>query len=366
MHPARIARSCGMNASCGGAGVPERPTLSLPDGQPPCQGSGPAAACAATLEPGAIASGAASTPAGSAACPVMASKPVPANPATCSDVILAPDRPMSRSTLADRPSVRPSVPVDSLGSERPNVLMLSSDADSVLAGRSALLTATADQTVTGTGWAIEIFDLTSGTLVAACSEGSQCSVAYSASGRHEFSSFVTSPTDTIPDGAVAMQSNQVIVEWLGAGITVNQIVAGPGKPFTVTATSTVDVEGTGRRIEIYDLTSGSRVTYCSRGTRCMTTMTQTRGGVRRILAYVSGEPGAVSPPITLTWLKVSLSATSIGPKAGGTVHLKATVNVDLRGSGWAVAVYDQNSRLVGQLCKTGTACNVQAVMDGTS
>ena len=128
--------------------------------------------------------------------------------------------------------------------------------------------------------------------------------------------------------------------------------AGQGKSVTLTATSTIDVQQSNRQLEIVDRTAGSRLTYCSRGTVCTTTMKQAAGSTHEIVAHVTGAPEALSSPVHVTWLGVSLSATSIGPKSGGTVYLKATTNTDLGPTPWVVAIYDQQGRLVEQPCKT--------------
>jgi hypothetical protein len=219
--------------------------------------------------------------------------------------------------------------------------------------------------VTGTDRAIEIFDLTTGTLVGACGQGSQCAVAYTASSAvHEFAAFVTPPSANVPDNSIALASNHVHVGWLDSGISANATIVGPGQPITITATSTFDVHDSGRWLEIYDLTAGMRVTYCSQGTTCTTTMKQTSGGIHELVGYVTGKPEAVSDPIYVTWLAVSLTATSIGPRTGGAVYLKATTNADLSGTPWVLAIYDQQGRLVDHACKQGTTCSVQAWMDG--
>lgn len=356
---------CGPDASCAApADSAVNANISLPAGMRQCGGdSGPAAACATdTSTPGV---GTSSTPAGQTACAAVATKSLPVSPAACGNAVLTPDAPAGSSGVGDRPVVVPSVPLDSLGARLPDKVVLSSDQDNVRAGKTALLSATASGSVTGTDRAIEIFDLTTGSLVGACAQGSQCSVAYTTpSGVHEFAAFVTPPTTAAPDRSVALASNHIRVGWLDSGVSATPTIVGPGQPMTVTATSTFDVRDTGRWLEIYDLTAGAKVTYCTRGTSCTTTIKQPAGGVHKIVGYVTGKPEAVSSPLYLTWLKVSLSATSIGPKSGGTVHLRATANADLTNTPWVLGIYDARGRLVDHTCKTGTTCSVTAWMDG--
>src|SRR5439155_1671908 len=82
------------------------------------------------------------------------------------------------------------------------------------------------------------------------------------------------------------------------------------------------------------------------------------------VGYVTGEPEAVSAPIGLTWLDVSLSATTVGPKVDGTVYLKAVTNTDLTDTPWVVGIYDDQGHLVDHACKTGNTCSVQASVSG--
>ena len=356
LHPGQS--TCGPDSSCDGpVAADQSPNLSLPTGMSQCHDSGPAAACASAADAKASAPGTASTPPGTYACVPVAGKVFPTNLATCTNVTTGP---------ADGPP-SPGIQVDPSEVPIPDQLTLTSTSDAFRAGVSATITATANLSVTSTDRAIEIFDVTSGTLVGACGQGSQCSVDYAANaGVHEFAAFVTTPAQTPPTDPSTLASNHLSVGWLNSAITANQTVVGPGQPITITATSTLDVLQSGRWLEIYDLSTGARVTYCSRGTVCTTTMKMSGGGAHKLVGYVTGKPEAVSTPIYVTWLGVSLSATSIGPSAGGTVWLKATANADLTNTPWVMGVYDQRGRLVDHTCKTGTTCQVSAWMDGKS
>jgi hypothetical protein len=337
--------------------------VSLPRGLEQCAESGPAAACASGWSPADYLPGSPAVPAGLTTCSTDA-KSLPQTPAACTETVLPPVAP-ARTGTDGAPIVQPSPPIASLGTALPSRIVLTSSSETVNSDRPVTLTATASSTVTGTDLAIEIFDRTTGTLIAACGQGSQCAVAYSAmSGVHDFAAYVTLPTKAIPQDAVALSSNHVKVGWLESEIAASGTVVGQGQSVTITATSTIDVQKTGRRLEIYDLTAKSRITYCSRGTSCTTSIKLPAGGVHEIVGYVNGAPEAVSDPILVTWLDVSLSATSVGPKIGGTIYLKATTNADLGGTPWVVGIYDEEGRLVDHACKTGNTCTVQASMSG--
>lgn len=354
------AADCSASVAMADPGV----SLSLPKGASECRNSGPAAACATGSNIAGVVAGTPSLPAGAAACEVTPDKPVPPTPAACSVVAAA--SPLDSSAAAPpAPIVVPSVPTATLGAfDAATRITLSSDLSTVRGGQNVVLTATSTANVTDTGAAIEIFDRTSGSLVAACSQGNQCQIAYAAaSGQHAFSAFLTAPTSNVP-GRDAISSNVVNVGWLDSSVSADHLVVGQGQAVTITARSTVDVHDSGRWLEIYDLTTGRRLTYCAAGTSCSTTVKQATGGVHEIVGYVNGKPEAVSDPIYVTWLAVSLSATSIGPSSGGTVFLKASVNADISSTPYVVGIYDDSGRLVDHVCTTGTSCSVQAWMAG--
>jgi len=356
--------ACSIEGCLNPIAVEDDSRLVLPAGAQQCKDSGPAAACTGGGTPADRVPGTPSLPDGQASCSSTDTKPLPTTPAACAEALPAPLAPAGNGADPG-PQILPSVPVASLGRPVPSQLALATTADTVRAGQQAVLTATSSSSVTGTPLAIEIFDRTAGTLIAACGEGSRCSVAYSAtSGIHDFAAYVAPPTVSLPDVATSLASNHVKVGWLDSGIVSTSRVVGQGQSITITATSTVDVAASGRWLEIYDLTAGSRLTYCSRGTSCATTVKETTGSVHKFVGYVTGQPEAVSDPIFLTWLDVQLSATSIGPKNGGTIYLKATTNADLATTPYVVGIYDDQGRLVDHACKTGSTCSVQAWING--
>lgn len=369
-----VAAIHSMRPACASGGACTAPStststaagLSLPRGTTECSNSGPDAACANPVDSASRSSGTASLPAGATACPVSMNKPVPSTPAACAEATPASD-PLTIDTAPSSPIVAPSVPVASLGAfDAATRVTLTSNVSTLRNGQNAVLTATSTSSVTGTGAALEIFDRTANALVAACSQGNQCAVAYAAdAGQHNFVAYITAPTSRVPSGGTSISSNQLKVGWLDSTVSADHLVAGPGQPITITATSTVDVSGTGRWLEIYDLTAGSRLTYCAQGTSCSTTVKESTGGVHEIVGYVNGRPEAVSKPIYATWLAVSLSATSIGPSSGGSVYLKASVNADLSSTQYVVGIYDAQGRLVDHVCKS-SACSVQAWMSGNT
>jgi hypothetical protein len=144
-------------------------------------------------------------------------------------------------------------------------------------------------------------------------------------------------------------------------------MVGAGKPITVTASSSADVSTAGYVLGLYDPSSGTRLTYCTQGTTCSTSLTKAKAGTQSIVAYVSGasetspppEIRVQSAPLTATWLGVTLDANTSTPQRGTTVFMRATANVDLTNTPWSIGIYDANGELVGDPCKTGSSCTAR-------
>ncbi|MHB8590142.1 MAG: glycoside hydrolase domain-containing protein [Candidatus Dormibacteraceae bacterium] len=341
--------------------------VSVPDGSKQCAASGPGAACASDGASPQPSPGVASTPDGQSPCPAVSDGGL-SSPAACTDTLLpAPASVIATggdATLAP-PEVTPSVPVSSLQAAQPPAQRLSLDASagSVASGQKAILTATASASVTGTDAAIEIFDRTNGTLIGACSQSSQCIVAYAAtSGMHTFAAYVAHPGPQLPAGGPSLTSNTVTVTWLGVVLAANRTLVSPGQAVTFTATTTFDVHKIGRSILLYDNSTKHILTYCSRGTSCSTSLTQASGGVHEIVGWIPGQPEATSDGITATWLAVRLDANTTYPQLGGTVNLLATANADLTNTPWSLGITDQEGMLVGQPCKSGDTCSASITL----
>ena len=332
--------------------------VSLPDGTQPCPSSGEAAACATGPANPAM-PGVASTPDGQAVCPTDGAVSMTSTQAACDNTQASSDVGPAAS-----PAAPPSVPISSLQPATANQkLGLSANKSTVPADQKVVLTATAASRPAG-GNAIEIFDRSSATLIAACDHGTACSVAYTAkAGVHDFVAYLTTPTATAPIGSSAVASNTVSVGWIDLTVASVNSVVGPGKTVTVTATSSIAVERFGYAIEIFDLSNLNRITYCSQGTTCTVSFTQQSSGTRQIVAAV-GKPTpsfsnpdiwGVSDHFSMTWLSVAMSGTSAF-QVGGVVHLSASANADLTDTPWSLGLFDDQGHLVGKPCKTGTTC----------
>lgn len=367
-----VAMACSHLADPGKCASPATDTLqlSVPADSQACPNSGVGVTCGRSNADKADA-GVASTPAGSTAC--APGQEAASAVAACSDTLLqTPALGGSKGGSAAAPIVEPSVPNPTPLNVAIRNVQLTVDRNTVQPGQTTVVTATADGTVTGTPNAIEIFDTTTGKLVGQCSQGSQCSVSYAAhSGVHTFAAFVSAPTSTIPSGSSVISSNRVDVSWIGVTLSAKDTLVGPGRPVTVTASSTIPIDKTGWLLQIYDAPSHSRLTYCSAGNTCSTTMSQPNGGWRSIVAVIS-VPSATAPPaeqvvaqtdvLNVTWLSVATYAISTSAAAGGVVHVVASANADLTHSPWSLGIFDDHGQLVAPVCKNGNSCTADVTI----
>ena len=153
----------------------------MPSGAAPCPNSGAGAAC--THAAAAPQAGISAVPAGLDACPADGDKPLLA-PGACSTEA-APAITAGGAPVRLQP-VLPTV-------------TLSADSSVLASGTTTLLVANATPSVTGTPWAIEIFDVTNRNLVGACTQAAVCTVAYTGkAGRHSFAAYVMAPGQKHP------------------------------------------------------------------------------------------------------------------------------------------------------------------------
>jgi len=240
---------------------------------------------------------------------------------------------------------------------------LSADKTTLAAGEPVLLSVSTAINVTGKPWAIEVFDETNGALLGACAQASTCEVTLAAkAGAHTFIAYVAVPSVTIPVQGIRLKSETLSVQWLGIALAVaNPSVVGPGKAVTFTATASTEVSRIGYQIELSDATTGQRLTYCSQGTTCSTSLIESFAGAHDVTAQLapvrasSGlQPVKVkSDPVSATWLSIVLTASAYS-RQGGRTDISATANADLTNSPWAIFIFRSPSQLIVSPCVAAT------------
>ena len=240
---------------------------------------------------------------------------------------------------------------------------LSADRTTLAAGEPVLLSVSTAINVSGKPLAIEVFDETTGALVGACAQDSTCDVTFAAkAGAHTFIAYVAVPSATIPVQGIRLRSETLNVQWLGVTLAVaNPSVVGPGKAVTFTATASTEVSRIGYQIELSDATTGQRLTYCSQGTTCSTSLIESFAGAHAVTAQlaplrasVQSQPVQVkSDPASATWLSIVLTASAYS-RQGGTTDISATANADLTNSPWAIYIFRSPNQLIGSPCVSAT------------
>ena len=341
--------------------------VTVPEGAQPCPFSGEGASC--SLPSPALSPGVPSTPEGQTPC-------APESTASCSDAVLPPaETGAPPHGTAAVPVVLPSVPEASLQDPLPvRRLELIANSTTAVPGNNVLLTATASGSVTGSAVAIQIFDRTTGALAASCTQGSQCSVNYaSKAGVHAFTAYVTRPTSNVPAPNSAVASNTVSVSWIGVTLSAKNAIVGPAQPVTLTATSTIPLDKSGLLLQLYDAHSKARLTYCGSGSTCSTSLTQSTGGARSVVAAIAkasptlpASEGTVAQSnlISPTWLSLVIDAYMSSSAPGTPINVRARANADMTGTPWSIGIYNDQNQLIGAPCKSGTICTARSTFSG--
>lgn len=310
----------------------------VPSGANQCPSSGAGAACANPKPP--AERGTPILPGGMPACPTDSGKPDLGVPGACA--------PSDSNAVA-------------AGSHA--TIDLKADRTLLAYGTSVTFQAVSSVNVSGTPYAIEIFDRTTGDLAAACTQSTSCWFAYTGkAGTHVFSAYVVNPTSSVPTTGMIAQSPDVQVQWLGIGLTVESpAVAPPGQPITFTAYASVEVSSVGYIIQFRDANSGRLITYCAQGTTCSTAVIEPNSGRYAVVAslvareggHAAADVGTTSAPVGGTWLGVDLVAGSV-TGSGASVQLNASANADLSTTPWSIFITTSSGKLIGQPCHAAT------------
>jgi hypothetical protein len=331
----------------------------VPFGDIQCPNSGPGVACASRSVR--ADSGNSAVPDGLTACPVDPAKTVTA-PGSCNTIAPA-AAPVPAASQVPAPQATSPIggivhSPDGPKTATPQTLTLTSSYSSVNAGDAIRLDARSTFDVSHSPYAIEIFDTTTPSLVAACTVGNDCQVSFSArSGLHTFEAYVISPSKKMPRLGAMLTSNKLNVRFLGVSLAVQtpSIVA-PGKGVTFVANATEDVRPTGFVIEMHDAVSGARLSFCAQGTTCSMTLVEPAGGVHSVIATLgpstpqvrdaNPDVHAASTVVSAAWLAVRLDA----PAHAGVVTLNATANADLSQTPYSIYMFDQSGTQIGDPC----------------
>jgi hypothetical protein len=175
-------------------------------------------------------------------------------------------------------------------------------ATTVHTGSAVTLTATMACDIGPTIYWVQIFDTTTGALVGSCGAGTSCSwaVSQSAASTHDYIAYLDLYGSTYPPATVYEKSLNIYVTWEAppnnfAVSLYGPSVVGYGQgPATYTAYTDQNVWPSPYWIEIFDETTGTRLGFCSAGTRCPVFLTPATTG-DDLVAFVSGHSSALPP-----------------------------------------------------------------------
>jgi hypothetical protein len=173
----------------------------------------------------------------------------------------------------------------------------------VAVGATATVTATTSADVGPSPFYIEIFDMTTGTLIQSCGGGTSCvaSVSQSAAGAHSYRAFISPFSTTVPPPGSIESTNPVLVAWsnVGFAITLDDPRTTPfAIPITISATTNHDVGPTPYFLEIYDVTTGVRLASCGSGLTCSVQFEPPGCGPNpdRVVAVIASSSASFPPP----------------------------------------------------------------------
>jgi hypothetical protein len=343
-------------ASCGSvadSSTPQAATASVarPVGASACpavsgkQASTSLAACGTqTLATGSGGTPQVSLPAGQAACPSTTAKPSSATsscPAAPAGTALATASGYSISLYASPNAIAP--------------------------GASTTLNAYASVDVGPTPWWISIFDATTGGLLNYCGTGSSCSasVTYYSATTHGFIAFIAGYPNSYWPPSVQANSSTVYVTWLSINLSASAHYVAAGRSVSLTASVNTDVGPTPWWIEIFN-ESGQNLAICASGSSCSTSVSYGGPSSQSYIAYVSGYGTSLPPPnvqvswggVAVTWLTLSLSASTLYTGPGSYTTLTASASLDVGPTPYWLEIFDASSGANVAICASGFSCSV--------
>ena len=155
-------------------------------------------------------------------------------------------------------------------------------------------------------------------------------------------------------------------------LSANPTAVAPGASSTLTAYASVDVGPTPWWIEIFDRNTGQNVGYCSSGSSCSTSVSQSSPTTHGFVAYIASLGTSNPPPnvqatsntVNVTWLSISLRTSAAYVAAGRSATLTATANTDVGPTPWYIEIFNRASGQSVAICATGSSCSTSVTYNG--
>jgi hypothetical protein len=160
------------------------------------------------------------------------------------------------------------------------------------------LTATTSTGLGPTPFYDEVFDATTGTMLARCGSGTTCTavISQAAATTHMFLAYTVAPVGSpgYPPTGIQTTSPPAWVTWSSSSLRVSLSVRDVEEEVVATATANQDVRPTPYFIEIFNLTTGTRVVTCGGGTACSATFHRPSGD-HYVVAFIAQNSTTLPP-----------------------------------------------------------------------
>src|SRR5450432_1924064 len=227
----------------------------------------------------------------------------------------------------------------------------------VTAGATLSFAATSEYNVGGSSYYLQLFDVTTGKQVYACSTGTTCNASgYTpVTPQDSYVAVVGTNSTTYPPTTVVATSAPVLPPAWTVSLT-----ATVGTTIALSTTSNYNVGSSKYYLQLFDVTTGKQVYACSTGTTCnasgYTPVTPQDSYVAVVgtnsMTYPPTTVVATSAPVLPPAWTVSLTAT-----VGTTIALSATSNYNVGSSKYYLQLFDVTTGKQVYACSTGTTCN---------
>jgi hypothetical protein len=232
--------------------------------------------------------------------------------------------------------------------------------------QATTITVSANVDVGPTPYWLEIFDGSTGQIVAICASGWTCSGSVTIYGPavHYFTGYISGYGTTNPPPS-AQSSTNVYAFWMSVTISASAVALDPGGTTNLVATANADVGPSPYYISIFDTTTNTRVIDCAWGSQCSANYTLYGSSIRDFFAYVGGN-GTSAPPspvlvssnnyVEATWMTVGLTVSPPLLSPNAPVTLNAFASMSMAGSNYYIALFDQTAQAYITECGLGSTC----------
>lgn len=280
-----------------------------------------------------------------------------------------PSHPPLAPNIASGPVAGKPQPGNSIGVQQTWSVRLTASPTVLWPYQYSTLTATASADVGPTPYYIRIYDLQAHAFIASCGFGTTCTtyVTRPHTDTRYYRAIIAPWTTSYPSFGIVAQSSDVVVHWrsLTVALQASPTTLPVGGYSHLVATTDTDVGPTPFYIEIYDHTTGVRLTACGFGTTCSTWVTQSVATTHQFVAYVSlwstaNPPSGVqatSNTSFVTWddggWRITLDLTH---NVDGSVTAHTVTNMDIGPTPWFTEIFNENTGTVLGICAFGTNC----------